>query len=286
MAKKKTDAVDIDDIVLDDRCQTRVELNPEATAEYADIYREGEVELPALEVCNVDGKLTLIDGFHRLAAARQADQGFIRVTVVEQCDMGRAMWLASAANQECGVRRSNLDKRRAVELALKSEIGFEQSSRVLAEHVGVSHNLVAEIRREVEAAKVAADTADTDASVIGLQPGDTAAPSDQETPPEDTDEAPAPKSTEEPADDRAVDDRAVDIAGVASQLVESAKTFHKTAKRGHAKVELHAGDDFPDFVEVAADVFKNADEALVAAQAFAAGAAAAVKEESGLRKAS
>ena len=153
----KTKAVDLDDIILDERCQPRAVLNPEAVQEYADIYKEGEVDLPALEVVRVNKKYVLIDGFHRLAGARQADHGFIRVTIVEECDIGRAMWLASAANQKCGVRRSNLDKRQAVTLAINSDIGEEQSSRDIGAHVGVSKSFVSNVRAELEVATVATE---------------------------------------------------------------------------------------------------------------------------------
>jgi hypothetical protein len=149
MAEKKTHAVDINDIILDERCQPRAILNPEAVQEYSDIYKEGEAELPALEVVSIDSKLVLIDGFHRLAGARQADQSFIRVTVVEECDIGQALWLASAVNQGHGVRRTNADKRQAVTLALNSDVGEEQSLRTVAEHTGVAHETVRRIKEEL-----------------------------------------------------------------------------------------------------------------------------------------
>ncbi len=145
----KTKAVPLNDIVLDERCQPRAILNPEAVQEYSDIYKEEEVDLPALDVVDIDGELVLIDGFHRLAGARQADLGFVRVTVVKKCDIGEALWLASAVNQGHGVRRSNLDKRQAVKLALESDVGVEQSLRTIAEHVGVSHEFVRKAKEEL-----------------------------------------------------------------------------------------------------------------------------------------
>ena len=142
-----TKAVAIEEIILDERCQPRAILNNEAVDEYAAIYKE-EGELPALEVVDVGGDLLLINGFHRLAGARKADLGFIRVVVVEEADIGRAAWLAASMNQGCGVRRSNLDKRQAVMLALNSDVGQEQSLRVIADHVGVSHEFVRRMREE------------------------------------------------------------------------------------------------------------------------------------------
>jgi hypothetical protein len=148
MTKQKTSAIALDAIILDERCQPRAVLNAEAVQEYADLYRD-DVKLPALEVCKIDGKLVLIDGFHRLAGARQADQGFVRVTIVEECDIGQALWLASAVNQGHGVRRTNADKRQAVTLALQSDVGQEQSLRTVAEHVGCSHEWVRKVKEDL-----------------------------------------------------------------------------------------------------------------------------------------
>ena len=124
-------------------------LNNEAVAEYAELL-VAECKLPPLEVVDVEGDLVLLDGFHRLAAARQADHEFIRVEVLEHCDIGRALWLAASKNQGHGVRRSSADKRQCVLLALESDVGQEQASRTIAEHVGVSHTLVNNIRAELE----------------------------------------------------------------------------------------------------------------------------------------
>jgi len=272
MTKKKTSAVNVDKIILDERCQTRPALSQEAVNDYADIYREEEVSLPALEVVDVDGKLVLIDGFHRLAGARQADHGFVRVTVVEECDLGRALWLASAVNQEhVGVRRSNLDKRQSVMLALKSQIGFEQSTRVLAEHVGVSHMTVSRVRAEFEAElraklEAAAEPDDPDAGVTKLQPD---ASSGQETPPADTSEAPA----DEPVPDTStVEPPPLERSQALAEIADIASQLHKVAKKAHAEAERISAGAFPDLVELAHDV-------LAAAEALAAGAAAVRKEE-------
>ena len=144
-------AIALDDLEVDPALQTRGELSQEAIDDYSELYSEGEADMPPLEVVDVEGTFYIVDGFHRLAAARQAGKVFIRCEVVSAEDMGQAVWLAAAANQKHGVRRSNSDKRRAVLMALNSGIGVEQSTRVLAEHVGVSHMTVSNIRREWEA---------------------------------------------------------------------------------------------------------------------------------------
>lgn len=147
MTEEKT--VPVEDIILDERLQARAEIHTEAVTEYAEAYRTG-AKLPPLDVYRVSGKLYLVDGFHRIAAVRVAGQTFARVRVVGDGTIDDAVWHATAVNATHGLRRSNADKRRAVLLALRSGIGAEQSSRVIAEHVGVSDFLVREVRNEVE----------------------------------------------------------------------------------------------------------------------------------------
>ncbi len=55
---------------------------------------------------------------------------------------------AAAANAAHGLKRSNADKRRAVEVVLKRKP--EWSDRQIGEHVGVGHQLVSEVRRQVD----------------------------------------------------------------------------------------------------------------------------------------
>jgi transposase-like protein len=164
MTEEKT--VPVEDIILDERLQARAEINHEAVTEYAEAYRTG-AKLPALDVYRVSGKLYLVDGFHRIAAVRVTGQTFARIRVVGDGTIDDAVWHATAVNATHGLRRSNADKRRAVLLALRSGIGAEQSSAIIAEHVGVSRNLVAEIRREVE--DVSSDDTSTRTDRLGRQ---------------------------------------------------------------------------------------------------------------------
>lgn len=141
--------VPIEDVILDERCQARAEVSHETVTEYADAYRSG-AKLPPVDVFAVLGKLYLVDGFHRLAALRVAEESFARVRIVGEGNLDAAIWHATSVNAAHGLRRSNADKRRAVLLALRSAIGSEQSSRTIAEHVGVHHSTVERIRAEVE----------------------------------------------------------------------------------------------------------------------------------------
>jgi len=235
----KEKAVALDDIILDERCQPRAILNNEAVQEYAELYKEGEVSLPALEVVDVDGALLLINGFHRLAGARQADHGFIRVEVVEEADIDRAIWLAAAANQGFGVRRTSDDKRRAVRMALQNEIGIEQSSAHIAEHVGVSRDLVSRIRDEVEADQ------------SGRVKGRDGKSYPKRTKSQDVESTPC-----EPGTDQVVDDESTDSGGVQSE--RKPKKAKPNPFEAFRKNVQHVGRDVPKFYEHGSEVHEAA----------------------------
>lgn len=141
--------VPIEELELDTRCQARVGLLHEAIAEYAAEYEAGR-DLPPIDVFDVDGTLYVVDGFHRIPAALEAGKAFVRVNVVGSGDIDAAIWHATGVNQTHGVRRSNEDKRRAVRMAIRSQVGQEQSSRAIAEHCGVGHPFVSKLRKEWE----------------------------------------------------------------------------------------------------------------------------------------
>lgn len=134
---------------FDPRCQSRIAIDSDAVAEYQAAY-EAKAEMPPPEVFSVDGALYVVDGYHRVAAAIGAGVSFLRVTIVGEGTMDQAVWRATSANRGHGLRRTNADKRRAVRMALESPIGQEQSSRVIADHCGVSANFVAQVRHELE----------------------------------------------------------------------------------------------------------------------------------------
>lgn len=140
----------IREIATDRRCQARKEEDPAIVDEYAEAYR-AKAKFPPIEVFIVDGAPQLVDGWHRLAAMLKAGLAWATCEVVGTGTIDEAIWRALGANQMHGIRRTNEDKRRAVRLALESPIGNEQSARVLAEHIGVSVDLVLSVRGKWEA---------------------------------------------------------------------------------------------------------------------------------------
>jgi hypothetical protein len=162
---RKAERVPLNAIALDQGLQARVALDSDAVADYRAAI-EGGAALPPVECWRVGGALYLVDGFHRVAAMAQLGSEFVSVVVVGEGTIDDAAWYAAGVNASHGLRRTNADKRRAVELALRSPIGSEQSLRVVAEHVGVSHGLVALVRREVEAPPEPAEVYTVDSETL------------------------------------------------------------------------------------------------------------------------
>jgi hypothetical protein len=107
--------------------------------DYAQAMKEGQIFPPHGET------YWLWDGFHRCKAAEQIGLPEINIRVTKG-DFEYAEWLALGANKTHGFRRSNEDKRRAVELALRHPRAKILSSNQLAGHCGVSQPFVDKMR--------------------------------------------------------------------------------------------------------------------------------------------
>lgn len=134
----------LSDIETTERLQPRASMNLIAIAEYAEVMKNGR-QFPPLEVVFDGDSYWLWDGFHRKAAAEQAELIEVDVNITEGT-LQDAEWMALGANQTHGLKRSNEDKRRAVELALGHPASSKLSSNAIAQHCGVSNHLVDKIR--------------------------------------------------------------------------------------------------------------------------------------------
>ena len=138
----------IEKILTASGTQSRRQIDPQVVQEYAEDMTAGDAFPPVTVIS--DGILNwLVDGFHRLAAARQLGRTTIEATV-KKGNHGTAVWASLGANREHGLRRTRGDKQRAVQLAL--EEFTEKSDRALAKQIGVSYPFVAKIRSELVAA--------------------------------------------------------------------------------------------------------------------------------------
>ena len=153
----------IDRLRLDGGTQTRARLDQDAVEEYAEIMiGQSNRTLPPIIVYeDTANMLWLADGFHRVSAALKNGQTEIAAEVSLGTRLD-ALMHSLGANQMHGVRRTNADKRRSIEVALGEETLRERSSREIAELCGVGHQLVDTVRREQkEAAPVQVDDSST-----------------------------------------------------------------------------------------------------------------------------
>jgi len=134
----------LDAICPDGAYMVRLALDSETVDEYTEALQEG-AQFPPVDVFDLgNGKLpVLVDGWHRYKAASNC--GFAKIaTRIHRGTREDALLFALKANQTHGLKRSNADKRRAVEVALG--VWPAMSSRALALLCGVDHKTVDEMR--------------------------------------------------------------------------------------------------------------------------------------------
>lgn len=139
----------LDRIRTDGGTQSRAELDQSALTAYAEEMGQGN-PLPPVEVYFDGTAYWLADGFHRHAAARQARRTNIEA-LVHQGTQRDAILHSVGANSTHGVRRSNADKRRAVEKLLRDPEWVQWSDREIARRTHVDAKTVGTLRRELAA---------------------------------------------------------------------------------------------------------------------------------------
>jgi hypothetical protein len=126
--------------------QPRASLNTERIEQYAEAYRRGDA-MPYLVVFQVDGEFLLTQGFHRIAGAEAAGMPSV---LCEVCPgtKAAATWDAATSNRDgdrATLHRSNADRVRAVELALRAKP--KASNREIADAVWVDEKTVRNHRK-------------------------------------------------------------------------------------------------------------------------------------------
>jgi hypothetical protein len=185
MSRQRREMLAIDKIRIDGDTQPRCAIDHDAVDDYAKALAASE-DVPPVEV-TFDGKdYWLWDGFHRYHGCRKAGITLIDA-IVHLGTLEDARWWAVSANQKHGLRRTNADKRRAVEMAIK--LRPTASNNAIADHAGVSSPFVGEVRRSLEtvssqsAERTGRDGRTINTANIGRK---------AETPSETTREKPAP----------------------------------------------------------------------------------------------
>jgi len=144
-------------ILTDSGTQVRATIDAVTVKDYAEAMRiespDSTKKFPPIIVFDTgEDKLVLADGFHRVEAAKENDFTDIEAEV-RKGTRAEALKCALGANTSHGLRLTNADKRRSVELALKEwpTLSDNELGRICAVH----HSTVAAVRREIQPAKLA-----------------------------------------------------------------------------------------------------------------------------------
>jgi hypothetical protein len=133
--------------IKDGGAQMRIEMRPETVLDYAEEMLGGATFPPV--VVFFDGTdYWLGDGFHRHAAAKKIERATIAAEVREGTARDAVLY-GVGANATHGLRRTQADKRRAVERLVTDPEWAQWSDRQIAKVAKVDHKTVAKIRREL-----------------------------------------------------------------------------------------------------------------------------------------
>lgn len=144
-------AIKLDLIRINGGTQPRAHLNESTVAEYADLMTEGTC-LPAVTIYFDGSEYWLADGFHRYHAHRKI--GALEIDAdVHNGQRRDAVLHSVGANSSHGLRRTNEDKRRAVETLMGDSEWSQWADREIARVCGVSTPFVGSIRRPAVAVK-------------------------------------------------------------------------------------------------------------------------------------
>jgi hypothetical protein len=133
--------------IKDGGAQMRVEMRPETVNDYASDILDGAA-FPPVVVFYDGNDYWLGDGFHRVEAARKIGRETI-VAEIREGSARDAVLHGIGSNAAHGLRRTQADKRRAVERLLKDPEWARWSDRKIAETAKVDHKTVGAIRREL-----------------------------------------------------------------------------------------------------------------------------------------
>lgn len=114
----EAESVNVCDLATQPAWQVRKKLDAGTIERYASIYRS-EGHLPPLEIARIDGALFVVDGWHRLEAAKRAGVHRVDCKVVTK-DPAEAMWRAAQANLAHGLTLKRGEHRAVLKAFIKA----------------------------------------------------------------------------------------------------------------------------------------------------------------------
>jgi hypothetical protein len=157
-------SIKLEDIILDAGTQVRDGIRSDVVEDYSESFK-AKSKFPPVDVFHDGGKYLLADGFHRVMGASKAGLTSLEAEVHRGTRLD-CIKFALSANAHHGVRRTNADKRHAVEIALRE---FPKLSNVaIAEICAVSIEFVRSTRPPPQLATVAscAVVSDSDSTKV------------------------------------------------------------------------------------------------------------------------
>jgi hypothetical protein len=168
--------MELSKITLDPEIQSRVELDESYIEDLKKDLMEG-AEFPAIIVFSDGTNFWPGDGSHRLIAHQRAGRSEILAEILKGGKRDAKLF-GVGANATHGKRRSNADKRKAVETLLKDKEWGRWSDRTISKKCRVSQPLVSAIRKELTDSgyqfpitRTCADGREMDVSQIGSTRG-------------------------------------------------------------------------------------------------------------------
>jgi len=137
----------LDAIQADTRAQSRAEIDIVVVGEYADDMKAGAV-FPPLVVFFDQATYWLAEGFHRYHAYQQAEITPVPV-LVKAGGLREAILQSLGSNADHGKRRTNADKRRAVEMMLRDGEWNNWPQAQIAKQCVVTPEYVSRLRKEL-----------------------------------------------------------------------------------------------------------------------------------------
>jgi hypothetical protein len=125
----------------------RAEMRVETVNDYATDMLDGAT-FPPVVVFHDGADFWLADGFHRVEATRKIGHDTIAAEIRDGSARDAVLY-GVGSNASHGLRRTQADKRRAVERLLKDPEWARWSDRQIAEAAKVDHKTVGKVRREL-----------------------------------------------------------------------------------------------------------------------------------------
>lgn len=145
--------LELHELEHDTATQSRVAIDPETVERYGELMRDG-VKFDPITVFYDGVRYWVADGWHRSGGAGWASKKSI-ACLVYQGTKEDAVLYSTSANARHGKAMTNADKRKCVETVLGMRP--EWSDRAIADHVGVGHQLVGTVRRQLDESSSSTD---------------------------------------------------------------------------------------------------------------------------------